>query len=351
MPPNDTVTIEPAVEAPEKRPALTPKRILWPVLLSLSALAAVAIFTFDYGDYVEAVGSANLWLLSIAVGSVALRVILGGWRFRYISGGRLSLGQGIRGQLSWDFFSNVTPSAIGGGPLAIVYISKDARVRAGDVTAWTIFSMVLDQLWYIIIVPLVLIASLYMEVIPASLGRVGYGVFLGYLSALMVWVVVFAYATLYNPALLRRMTGWLFNFKPLRRFREAVLREMTQLERRAFILRSQPLRFYVGGLLLTVATWSMRYVLILFVVWGIYAPADKLLVFMRGAALTLASLGMPTPGGSGGIEGLYVLFFSGLIPTAAVAPTLLVWRLLGYYAFIAVGLVLTTRYLGRRLTS
>src|SRR5690625_3233732 len=147
------------------------------------------------------------------------------------------------------------------------------------------------------------------------------------------------------------MTGCLFNFKPLRRFREAVLREMTQLERRAFILRSQPLRFYVGGLLLTVATWSMRYVLILFVVWGIYAPADKLLVFMRGAALTLASLGMPTPGGSGGIEGLYVLFFSGLIPTATVAPTLLVWRLLGYYAFIAVGLVLTTRYLGRRLTS
>src|SRR5690625_2649744 len=114
MPPNDTVAIEPAVEAPEKRPALTPKRILWPVLLSLSALAAVTIFTFDYGDYLEAVGSANLWLLSIAVGSVALRVILGGWRFRYISGGRLSLGQGIRGQLSWDFFSNVTPSAIGG---------------------------------------------------------------------------------------------------------------------------------------------------------------------------------------------------------------------------------------------
>lgn len=345
----DTATIEPAVEAPEKRSALTMKRVLWPVLLSLVALVAVAIFTFDYGDYVEAVGSANMWLLMVAVGSVVLRVILGGWRFRFISGGRLSLSEGIRGQLSWDFFSNVTPSAIGGGPLAIVYISRDAGVRPGDVTAWTIFSMVLDQLWYIIIVPLVLLASLHLEVIPASVGRVGYGVFLAYLIGLMIWVVVFAYATLFNPALLRRITGSIFNIKPLRRFRESVLREMTQLQRRALILRSQPMRFYLVGLLLTVATWSMRYVLILLVVWGIYAPADKLLVFLRGAALTLASLGMPTPGGSGGVEGLYVLFFSGLIPTATVAPTLLVWRLLGYYIFIAVGLVLTTRYLHKRL--
>jgi uncharacterized membrane protein YbhN (UPF0104 family) len=46
---------------------------------------------------------------------------------------------------------------------------------------------------------------------------------------------------------------------------------------------------------------------------------------------------MPTPGGSGGIEGLYALFVGPLIPASLVAPTLLTWRLLGYYLFIAFG--------------
>lgn len=120
---------------------------------------------------------------------------------------------------------------------------------------------------------------------------------------------------------------------------------MSQLERRAQTLRLQPFRFYVIGLGLTIANWAMRYLLILFVVWGVYAPVDKVLVLLRGAALTLASLAMPTPGGSGGIEGLYFIFFDELMPTTAVAPTLLAWRLLGYYLFIAVGIFLTTHHM------
>jgi len=46
---------------------------------------------------------------------------------------------------------------------------------------------------------------------------------------------------------------------------------------------------------------------------------------------------MPTPGGSGGIEGLYALFVGPLIPASLVVPTLLTWRLLSYYLFIAFG--------------
>jgi hypothetical protein len=54
-------------------------------------------------------------------------------------------------------------------------------------------------------------------------------------------------------------------------------------------------------------------------------------------AMTLSSLVLPTPGGSGGLEGLYALFIGPLIPEALVAPTLFAWRFLGYYIFIALG--------------
>ncbi len=348
MPHAEPTTDQARIPAEPSR-VLSPKRILWPVLLSLSVVTAVAALTFDYGDYLEAVGSLNPLLFLLAAATVVLRVLLGGWRFNYISRGRLSLAAGTRGQLAWDFFSNVTPSAIGGGPLAIVYMTRDANVRGGDVTAWTLFSMVLDQLWYVIIIPTVLIASLYLDVIPESLGNIGYGIFLLYLVGLMIWVGAFCYATLFRPSLLQKMTDFVFRFRLLRRFREPVAREMSQLQRRAFVLRSQPLRFYLIGLAMTIASWALRYLLILFVVWGVYAPVDKVLVLLRGAALTLASLAMPTPGGSGGIEGMYYLFFDSLMPTAAVAPTLLAWRLLGYYLFIAIGIFLTTHHMQKNI--
>lgn len=347
MPTVESIQEEQRVDAAPR--VLSFRRILWPVLLSVSVLAAVTALTFDYGDYIEAVGSLNPWLFVLAAASVVLRVFFGGWRFHYISGGRLSLSAGTRGQLAWDFFSNVTPSAIGGGPLAIVYMARDANVRGGDVTAWTLFSMVLDQLWYVIIVPVVLIASLYLDVIPEALGSIGYGLFLLYLVGLMLWVGVFGYATIFRPSLLRTVTDVVFRIRFLRRFRGSVAREMSQLGRRAFILRSQPLRFYLIGLALTIASWAMRYLLILFVVWGVYAPVDKLLVLLRGAALTLVSLVMPTPGGSGGIEGMYYLFFDSLMPTAAVAPTLLAWRMLGYYLFIAIGIFITTHHVQKNI--
>lgn len=325
------------------------RRIIWPVGLSLLVLGIVTARTFDLTDFVETVGGFDPLLLMLAVAAAVARILFGGWRFHYVSGGRLSLGAGVRGQLIWDFFSNVTPSAIGGGPFAVLYISKDAGVRGGDATAWTIFCIVLDQLWYVILIPIVLVTSLYIDVIPDTLGVVGYGIFLAYLAVLLIWVVLFAYATLVRPSLFQGIAAWIFRLRMLRRFRPRLLRELSQIEKRAKILRSQPASFFISGFFLTVGCWASRYLLILFVVWGLYEEVNRLLVFMRGAALSLISIAMPTPGGSGGVEALYVLLLGPLMPAAAVAPSLLVWRALGYYVFIAIGVFLTTQYVTRRI--
>ena len=65
--------------------------------------------------------------------------------------------------------------------------------------------------------------------------------------------------------------------------------------------------------------------------------ADAVLLVLRSAATLLVALILPTPGGSGGLEGLYALFIGPLMPQALMAPTLLLWRLLDYYLFIALG--------------
>ncbi len=329
----------------EARPTLSFGSFLWSSLVSVIALAVLAWFTFEPEAFRSMMAALNPWWLLAAVGTVAVRILFGAWRLQYVAHQRLTFGQALRGQLAWDFCSNVTPSVIGGAPLAAVYIARDTNQQVGQVSAFMLFAMLMDQVWFALTVPIVVVASVYMEVIPSSFGTIGTYSAMFYFLLMMSWTTFFGYATLFRPVLLRRMAGKLFALKPLRKFRSRVDREMEGLQTRARVLRSQPLRFYLVGSLLTLGTWIPRYLLPVFIVWSVFADLDALLVLMRTAALTLSSLILPTPGGSGGIEGLYFVFLGPpLMPKALVLPTLLTWRVLGYYLFLALGIFLTTHY-------
>ncbi|MEX0601068.1 MAG: lysylphosphatidylglycerol synthase transmembrane domain-containing protein [Rhodothermales bacterium] len=333
----------------EPQSPISLKRILWPLLLSLTVLVVIGIFTFEAEEYRQIVGRINGWWMGAALLSVVLRVYMGGWRLDFISHGRLGRSAAVRAQLAWDFFSNVTPSAIGGAPFAAIYVARDKRIDVGESTSLLLFTVLLDQIWFALTIPVVLVTSLYMDVIPTSFGDVGTAAFVIYFLGLLAWVVFFGYATLVRPDHLQRFAAWLFTFRWLRRFQNRVEREMRQLRHRAKILRSQPVGFYVKGLLLTIGTWMGRYLLLVFIVWGFLEEFDKVLMVLRTAAMTLGTLVLPTPGGAGGIEGLYALFIGPMIPAAILVPTLLVWRFLGYYLFIGLGVFLSAHHVQKTI--
>jgi len=312
------------------------------IVLSVLVLAGIGYWTFDAAAFRQMLSHTNPWFLGAALATTLARVALGGWRLSFVSQGRLSLRSGTRGQLAWEFFSSVTPSAIGGGPVTAFYIARERGITIGEATALMLFAMLLDQLWFIVAIPLVVAASTVLDIIPNSIGSVGLWMSMAYFAGMLAWASVFAYATLFRPQLLVRLADWFTQWPYLRRFRARVLREMRTFSRRARLLRAQPPAFYVKGFLITAGTWIGRYLLVLFIVLSVYASVDSVLLLFRTAAMTLVGLAMPTPGGSGGLEGLYALFLGPLMPDALVAPTLLTWRLLGYYLFIALGAYLFT---------
>ena len=314
--------------------------IAWSLLLSLVVLAVIAVVTFE-PDTLEQMLRVNPWLLLTAALTVGLRVFFGTWRLHYVSHKRLDWLGALRAQLAWDFFSNVTPSTIGGGPIAPAYIARDSDIPLGEATSVMLFAMLLDQIWFTLAIPIILVLGFYIEIIPSSLGTLGTVTFTLYFLGFTIWVLLFGYATLVRPHLLERFVDRLFRIKGLRRFHGRVLGMMGQLQNRARTLRTQRPDFYLKGFLLTVAVWLSRYLLVVIILWSVYPMVDKLLVLLRTIALMLGALVMPTPGGAGGIEGLYALLVGPLIPEALVAPTLLTWRLMGYYIFIALGAYLS----------
>jgi len=338
----------PRVELPDNIFSL--RRLAWPLLLSFSVLGIIGYFTFDLQTFGEALRFAAPALLLAALATVGTRVVFGGWRLSHVSSGRLSFMDGVRALLAWEFFSNVTPSTIGGGPMAAVYITQDQDLSFGDAYGLVIFTTLLDQLWFIITIPLILAATLHWAVIPDAAGQIGFWTFVAYFFGLLSWALLFGYLTLLRPVLLERLSSKLFSYSFLRRWRKRALAEVRQLRRRAQILRGQPQMFYLKGFLLTAGSWMSRYLLVVFIIWSMYGDLDAMLAFLRSVAIMFASLVLPTPGGAGGLEGLYALFYGPpLVPETLMAPTLLLWRILGYYIFIMLGVFLSMHHVQKHL--
>jgi uncharacterized protein (TIRG00374 family) len=339
----DESALPPEVSAevdPQKRLSL--RGLLVPVLLSVGVLAAILYFTYEPGTFREMARDVNGGLLWLAFAAVGLRILLGGSRLRYISQGTVTLLGGIRGAVAWDFMSAVTPSAVGGAPLAAYFVAKDNDIPVGEATAILLFSMLMDQIWFAFSIPLILLATIYIDVFPPALGAVGAGTITAFFIGMMGWAVFFAYATLIRPEILERVATWIVGMKWLKRFEGRVRRELVQLRRQAAVLRGQPPRFFVFGFLWSAGVWLSRYATLLFVVLSVYPTLEAFTFFVRTGAMVLTSMAVPTPGGSGGIEGLYLLFLAPLISKKwLVGPTIITWRLMEYHFFIAVGSVMT----------
>jgi hypothetical protein len=66
--------------------------------------------------------------------------------------------------------------------------------------------------------------------------------------------------------------------------------------------------------------------------------------------MNLAFLIMPTPGGSGGVEGLFAIFQGPLMDRKAfIGLAVFAWRVISYYISIGLGMMATTWYINRSM--
>lgn len=338
---------EPLLAAPAAASGPSLRHLLLAAALSLLALGAVVAFTYEPEVFVL-LREMNLGFLGAALGLVALRVLLNGVRLMYIARGSLSLRGGVRGGVVWDFLSAVTPSSLGGGPFAGIFLARDNRLPVGETTAIMLFAMLADQLWLAVSIPLLLLAALHFEVLPPALGSIGAGVFVVAVGLIAAWAVFLAYATLLRPGVVAAVAARLARLRPLQRFQARLRRGLVSMRQQNRVLRGQPPQFYIVTFALTMALWLTRYAQLLAVALALYPMLDVLTALFRTAAMLLVGLVIPTPGGSGGVEGLFVLFLGPLMPAAAVAPALLLWRLLTYHLFLIAGFLIVVGHVGVR---
>lgn len=310
-------------------------------------MAGVIWYTYTPG-ILEHLAPKRIPGLGIALIVSFLRVWFTAAKFRVLSEGVISWMGAFRIVLTWDFTSAVTPSTIGGAPMATYAMTKEG-LNLGESTAIILYSVLLDQIWFAIAIPILLVTGVFYEIVPPEVGLVGEASMILVYVILLSYASILAYGVLVNPAAIKKVVKAVFKLPVLRRYSEKINSEAENLESYAHQLRKKPISFLLKAFFFSTMTWLARIALPTIIILSLL-PAPEVLSSLRSLAMNLAFLVVPTPGGSGGVEGLFVLFQGPLISRESfIGLALFLWRVISYYITIAIGMAATTWYINQQV--
>lgn len=346
------------MEPSESRPALGPFRALLPLGIGLTVVAwMVARAVEEQGGWSALEGTVTLpgWPLALAL--MVLLVLLrdGGYvlRLRWLSNGDLTWRQAIETTVLWEFASAITPGIVGGGAVAIWGLHRQG-MTVGRSTAVVFSTALLDELFYVLAVPPLLLV-LGEAVRPDGLGGgFGWGVFWAGWGLMVLLAAVIGFGLFLAPkgthGLFRRVAGWRW----LSRWRSRMESFADDLLDSSGQMRALPGNQWVGAFVATVISWSARFLTLVAVMGMVVAPLaslEALLIVTRQLVMWVFLLVSPTPGSSGVAEWLLGVFFGPWFDRApsplAPAMTMLIWRMATHFLYLLVGVLVIPGWLRR----
>lgn len=279
-------------------------------------------------------------------------------RIRVLSNNQLSWLQAFRVIMLWEFTSAITPSAVGGTSVAIIYVHMEG-ISVGRSSAIVMLTSFLDELYFITMFPLLLLIVGPSELFNVStstglitqslmgIALIGYLVKLGF-------VLVLSYGLFINPRGLKWLILKIFKLKFLRRWYRAAERTGTDIITASQEIRRYHLTFWLKACSSTFLSWSSRYLVANALIMAFFSVSDQFLLFARQLVMWIMMLIMPTPGGSGFAEYIFSNYCSDLIrvPLAmqlgAATLIAILWRGVTYYPYLAIGAIIFPRWIKQK---
>ena len=352
---------------PRKNPLhkIRQTKIIYPILLGVGVVLFLFFRNFDSAIFKEIRFQrfAVFWLF-VAILLMGVRDAGYMVRLRVLSDEKLNWRQAFRVIMLWEFTSAITPSAIGGTSVAIIYVNKEG-LSIGKSSAVVMATSFLDELYFILAFPLLLLFLSSEKLFHLDGYNQGHLVFsndfflfaiIGY-SVKLLYLIVLSYGLFLNPRGIKWLLLWVFKLPILRRWRQGANEAGSEIVASSRELRKKPFGFWLKAFTATAFSWTARYWVVnaLFLVFFIIP--DHFLLFARQLVAWIMMLIFPTPGGSGGSEWVFSHFFRDFIPVAAQykeAFSLVLaflWRLISYYPYLLIGAIIFPRWIRMKFGS
>lgn len=324
-----------------------------PIVIGLAAVAW--LFAKDFNR--EALGLMTFDTRTILACAACLVFVAGrdfglAWRFRTITDRALSWRRAFKVDIMCAFTSAITPSAVGGSALAIFYLNREG-VGVGRATALTLTTLFLDEMFFVVFCPLLVL------LLPAGelFGTGGGNTFLESVrivfwlvyAGIVIWTAILFTGILARPEWLERTVMRLFSLRWLRRWHDAVGRTMKNMRDTSVWIKRQPLKWWLNVFGATTLSWMSRYMVVNALFFGFVPAASQILVFGRQFVVWVVLMVSPTPGGSGVSEFLFTNYYGDLIGDVSVALVIaMIWRIVTYYIYLIAGACLVPSYFSRK---
>lgn len=330
-------------------------KIVLPSLIGLLVVGWMFYREFDASVFlsVDFGWKAALWLC-VAVLCMVWRDLGYVIRIRILSENQLSWLQSLRVIMLWEFTSAITPSAVGGTSVALLYVHKEG-LSVGRSSAIVMLTSFFDELYFVLMMPLVwlLVGERLFEVVGNEAW--GTGLFwvavLGY-SFKTLWTLALGYGLFINPRGLSRLVYKLFHLPFLRRWKRGAARAAVDIVSASREMKGKPMSYWLKVFLSTVLSWTGRYWVVNALLLMFFLVNEHFLIFARQLVMWIALLVSPTPGGSGIAEYMFGEFLGEFVPISGFAVVLaLLWRLISYYPYLVVGALLVPKWLSDNFKS
>lgn len=279
------------------------------------------------------------------------------YRLRLLTDDKLSWRKCFQIIMLWEFSSTVTPTSIGGSAAALFILPMEG-IAVGRSTAIVMLATLMDELFYIIITPIIilLIGSQTAFATEFRFSVAGWRFseinvfFIGYsfmmLLTLFILVAIFFYPNkfknfLYRLGKTRLLRRWEHKFK---KTGDDILTSSKEFKGKSFT-------YWLKVYGVTVFSWSSRFLVMNFVLMafntGINTLFDNLVIYCRQLVMWIVLCISPTPGSSGVAEFTFPLFFTEFLPEGLQGILAMLWRLFTYYPYIIVGLLVLPYWTSR----
>jgi hypothetical protein len=329
---------------------LKPGKIVLPILIGLGVVAWFIVREID----TDALSQLNFTWRALFWLIIAWCCMIGrdlGYiiRIRILSENDLTWRQAFRVIMLWEFTSAITPSTVGGTAVAVVFLHKEG-ITVGRSTSIVLATSFLDELYFVIMFPLILLIVGGDILFTTSLQGTGitllnnlvFVAVAGYLI-ILAWVLLVGYGLFIDPVKIKNTIIWIFRLPLLKRWKDSAVRAGDDIVESSHELKKKPLIFWIKALTATFLSWTSRYWVINAILVAFFAINAHFLIFARQLVTWIMMIISPTPGGSGFAEIILGRYISDVIPADPVnvqslaLAVAIIWRIISYYPYLIIG--------------
>ncbi len=332
------------------RKKLNKKIIYSLVSLTIISLIAISIITSTYGldQIIEAMRSYPPFFFLAAFFIYISRWLVESLAFK-ISTGKykcLTYFQCFKTVIITQFMNMITPFLSGGQPATFLIFNKYGLDIPSSFSAMFIKSMMYQ--FFLSLAGFISLISIFSNLDTVARNAAIVGIFINLFIVLGILLIGLSESIAKKViSFFIAIIKWMKIFRINEEKEASIYQNIKQFNHSFSQFRNERKRLL--SLFLTTGLQFTLLNLCAFVILNGFGNFSDFNVFARIVLINTSALIVPTPGNSGGAEGLYAIFLYSILPNGIIGAGILMWRLLVFYLPVVITGVLTFFILVRLL--